>query len=104
MAQIKSQIKRIKTNEKAHKKNNKLRTMIKNSTKNVLLAIKKKDIIIAKKYFKNTTKLINKAVNVNIKHKNNANRKKSKLAKLINKLEKEQKETKNTDNKNNTNN
>lgn len=91
MAQIKSQIKRIKTNEKSRQKNNKLKSMIKNSIKNIFFAIENKDVVIAKKYLKNTNKLINKAVNANVKHKNSANRKKSKLTKLVNKLEQEQK-------------
>ena len=86
MANIKSAKKRIKTNEKARLVNKSFKSSMKTSIKKVEDAIvnnKKEEALVL---FKETTKLIDKAVNKGILHKNNAGRKKSRLMLKINSI------------------
>jgi len=88
MAQIKSQIKRIQTNEKARQRNVTYRSRIATESKKVRLACEKKDVEAAKAQLKVALKLIDKSVTAGVYARNTAARKKSTLTKLVNSLEK----------------
>jgi len=86
MAQIKSQIKRIGTNEKARQRNYSVRSKFRTEMKKVREAVEKKDKKAALEAQKNAVRLIDKAVSAHAEHKNTAARQKSELAKLVNSL------------------
>lgn len=88
MAQIKSQIKRIQTNEKARQRNVSYRSRVATQSKKVRVAVEKKDIEAAKAELKATIKLIDKSVTAGVYARNTAARKKSSLTKLVNSLQK----------------
>ena len=88
MAQIKSQIKRIGTNEKARQRNVAYRSRIATQSKKVRVACEKKDVEAAKADLKLAIKLIDKSVTAGVYTRNTAARKKSSLTKLVNALEK----------------
>lgn len=88
MAQIKSQIKRIGTNEKARQRNVAYRSRISSQSKKVRVACEKKDVEAAKKELQLALKLIDKSVTAGVYTRNTAARKKSSLAKLVNSLAK----------------
>ena len=87
MANIKSQIKRIGTNEKARKRNASAKSAIRTASKKVRLAVavgnKEEAVALLKKAYS----LIDKSVSDGIQHKNTAARQKAELAKLVNGLE-----------------
>ncbi|MBR0294676.1 MAG: 30S ribosomal protein S20 [Bacilli bacterium] len=86
MANIKSQIKRIGTNEKARKRNASAKSAIRTACKKVRLAVeagnKDEAVLLLKKAYS----LIDKSVSDGIQHKNTAARQKAELAKLVNGL------------------
>ena len=86
MAQIKSQIKRIGTNEKAHQRNVIARSALRTEIKKVKLAVEKKDKAMAQAAARNAYRLIDKAVSTHAQHKNTAARQKSEVARLVNSL------------------
>ncbi len=88
MAQIKSQIKRIRTNELARQRNVSYRSRIATASKKVRVAVEKKDVEAAKEALKVATKLIDKSVTAGVYARNTAARKKSSLVKLVNSLDK----------------
>lgn len=88
MAQIKSQIKRIGTNEKARQRNVAYRSRISSQSKKVRIACEKKDVEAAKKELQLALKLIDKSVTAGVYTRNTAARKKSSLTKLVNSLAK----------------
>ena len=88
MAQIKSQIKRIQTNEKARQRNVAYRSRIATPAKKVRVACEKKDVEAAKAELKVAIKLIDKSVTAGVYARNTAARKKSSLSKLVNSLAK----------------
>lgn len=88
MAQIKSQIKRIETNEKARQRNVAYRSRIATQSKKVRVACEKKDVEAAKAELKLAIKLIDKSVTAGVYTRNTAARKKSSLTKLVNSLAK----------------
>ena len=88
MAQIKSQMKRIRTNELARQRNVSDRSRIATASKKVRVAVEKKDAEAAKEALKAATKLIDKSVTAGVYARNTAARKKSSLVKLVNSLEK----------------
>lgn len=88
MAQIKSQIKRIHTNELARQRNVSYRSRIATASKKVRVAVEKKDVEAAKEALKVATKLIDKSVTAGVYARNTAARKKSSLVKLVNSLDK----------------
>lgn len=88
MAQIKSQIKRIRTNEEARQRNVAIRSRIATASKKVRLAVEAKDVTKAEEALKAATKLIDKSVTDGVYARNTAARKKSALAKLVNDLKK----------------
>lgn len=88
MAQIKSQIKRIATNEKARQRNVSYRSRIATASKKVRVAVEKKDAKLAAEELKVALKLIDKSVTAGVYTRNTAARKKSSLSKLVNELAK----------------
>ncbi len=86
MAQIKSQIKRIGTNEKAHQRNIVARSALRTEMKKVRLAVEKKDKAAAETARRNACRLIDKAVSTHAEHKNTAARQKAEIAKLVNSI------------------
>jgi small subunit ribosomal protein S20 len=78
---------------KSHRKNEKhrlvnkaWRTEIKTWTKKLSEAVESKDTALARQYFLEATKKLDKSAKAGIYHKNTVGRKKSSLAKLLNKL------------------
>ena len=88
MAQIKSQIKRIQTNEKARQRNVSYRSRVATQSKKVRVACEKKDVEAAKAELKLAIKLIDKSVTAGVYARNTAARKKSSLTKMVNALAK----------------
>ncbi len=86
MAQIKSQIKRIGTNEKARQRNVIARSALRTEIKKVKLAVEKKDKKAAQEAAKNAYRLIDKAVSSHAQHRNTAARQKSEVQRLVNSL------------------
>ena len=86
MANIKSQIKRIGTNEKARQRNASAKSRIRTAAKKVRLAVEKKDLENAELLLKQACSLIDKSVSDGIQHKNTASRQKAELTKLVNTL------------------
>ena len=86
MANIKSQIKRIGTNEKARQRNASPKSRIRTAAKKVRLAVEKKDLENAQLLLKQAVSLIDKSVSDGIQHRNTANRQKAELARLVNSL------------------
>jgi small subunit ribosomal protein S20 len=81
MANIKSQIKRNKQNEKRGERNKTVRTALKTSTKKVRLAITSGDAEAATTQQREASRALDKAVAKGIVHKRTAARRKSRLAK-----------------------
>ena len=88
MAQIKSQIKRIATNEKARKRNVSYRSRIATASKKVRVAVEAKNATLAAEELKVALKLIDKSVTAGVYTRNTAARKKSSLTKLVNEMAK----------------
>lgn len=88
MAQIKSQIKRIGTNEKARQRNVAIRSRIATAMKKVRVAVEKGEVEVANVALKEAIRLIDKSVTDGVYAKNTAARKKSSIAKLVNGLAK----------------
>ena len=86
MANIKSQIKRIGTNEKARKRNASAKSAIRTASKKVGLAVEAKDLEKATTLLNSAFRLIDKSVSDGIQHKNTAARQKAELSRLVNSL------------------
>lgn len=86
MAQIKSQIKRTATNEKARQRNVAYRSEIATESKKVRLAVEKGDKKAAAAQLKVATRLIDKSVTAGVNSRNTAARKKSSLQALVNSM------------------
>lgn len=86
MANIKSQIKRIGTNEKARIRNSAAKSAIRTSIKKVKAAVAAKDAALANELLAKAFRLIDKSVSDGIQHKNTAARQKSELSNLVNSL------------------
>lgn len=80
MANIKSQIKRNKQNEKRSERNKTVRTALKTSTKKVRLAVGAGDAEMATAQQRDAARALDKAVAKGIVHKRTAARRKSRLA------------------------
>ena len=87
MANIKSQKKRIITNEKRRQANVTVRTAMRSAIKNVESAIEAKDLALVVETYNTANKRLDKAVSKGIVHKNFAARNKSRLSKKINALQ-----------------
>ena len=86
MANIKSQIKRNRTNEEARERNKAAKSAVRTSIKKVKLAVEKKDLVNAEKLLIEAERLIDKSVSDGIQHKNTGARQKSEIRKLVNSL------------------
>lgn len=84
MANIKSQIKRIGTNEKARQRNASAKSAIRTAMKKVRVAVSNGDLENAKVLLNLAYSRIDKSVSDGIQHKNTAARQKAELAKLVN--------------------
>lgn len=86
MPNIKSQIKRVKTNDKARNRNAHFKTMVRTQMKKVRLAVEAKDAALAQAEYRKAVSLLDKAVQRGVLHQNKAGRHKSDLARDINAL------------------
>ena len=86
MANIKSQKKRILTNEKARIRNVAYKSKLRTAMKAVIVACEAKDIEKAKVALVKAFSIIDRAVTKGIEHKGTANRQKSHIQLLVNKL------------------
>lgn len=86
MANIKSQIKRIRTNEKARLRNKAVKTELKGNVRKVREAVAAGDKDAAASALLVTSKKLDKAVSKGVIHANQAANRKSALAKAVNGL------------------
>ncbi len=86
MANIKSQIKRNKTNEKARLRNRAVKSELKTYVRKVRAAATAGDAEAATKAMKAASRKLDKAVSKGVIHKNQAANRKSGLAKLVAKI------------------
>jgi small subunit ribosomal protein S20 len=83
VANIKSQIKRNKTNEKARLRNKAVRSELKTYTRKVKSAVSTGDAAAAGDALKLVSRKLDKAVSKGVLHQNQAANRKSGLAKLV---------------------
>ena len=83
MANIKSQIKRNKTNEKARIRNKAVKSELKTLVRSTREAIAKGDKAVAEASLKVTSKKLDKAVSKGVIHENQAANRKSSIAKQV---------------------
>ncbi|MDO5645038.1 MAG: 30S ribosomal protein S20 [Dermabacter sp.] len=88
MANIKSQIKRIKTNEKARERNKAYRSELKTYVRKVRTAVAAGDADASSTALAAANRKLDKAVSKGVIHKNQAANRKSGLAKLVSTLSK----------------
>ncbi|MCT1789704.1 30S ribosomal protein S20 [Dermabacter hominis] len=88
MANIKSQIKRNKTNAKAQARNKAYRSELKTYVRKVRTAVAARDAEASTKALREASRKLDKAVSKGVIHKNQAANRKSGLAKLVATLEK----------------
>lgn len=86
VANIKSQVKRNKTNEKARMRNKAVRSELKTAVKKVESAVESGDAAAANEAADHAYKLLDKAVAKGVIHKNQASNRKSGVRKLANKV------------------
>lgn len=86
MANIKSQKKRVLTNEKSRLANASFKSSLKTAIKNVEAAVQKQDKEVALAALSVAYKKLDKAVTKGVQHKNYASRQKSRLTKQVNAL------------------
>lgn len=86
MANIKSQIKRNKTNEKARLRNSSQKSAIRTAIKKVKLAVEAKELAQAEELLIKAFTLIDKSVSDGVQHANTAARQKSELQRLVNSI------------------
>ena len=86
MAQIKSQIKRNRTNEAARLRNKAAKSALRTAIKKVKVAVEAKDLAKAEEALKVAFRLIDKSVSDGVQHKNTAARQKSEIQRLVNSL------------------
>lgn len=87
MPQIKSQKKRVLTNNKAHVRNVAQKSALKTSIKKVLTAVAAGDKAAATEALSLANKKLDSAVAKGFKHKNYAANQKSRLAKAVNSIQ-----------------
>ncbi|GAA1484825.1 30S ribosomal protein S20 [Brachybacterium fresconis] len=83
MANIKSQIKRNKTNEKARLRNRAVKSELKTYSRKVRAAVSTGDAAAADEALKTASRKLDKAVSKGVIHQNQAANRKSGLAKLV---------------------
>ena len=86
MANIKSQIKRVETNEKARVRNASAKSAMRTAVKKVKAAVEAKDFVKAEGLLNEAFRLIDKSVSDGIQHQNTAARQKGELQRLINSI------------------
>ena len=86
MANIKSQIKRNRTNEEARERNKAAKSAIRTSIKKVRVAVEAKDLKAAEAALVAAFRLIDKSVSDGVQHKNTASRQKGEIQRLVNSL------------------
>ena len=86
MPQIKSQIKRAKTNEKARIRNHAVKSQLRTAIKKVKIAIDAKDLEKATLLLNKANSLIDKSVSKGVQHRRTADRQKSSITNLVNAL------------------
>ena len=86
MANIKSQIKRNRTNEEARERNKAAKSAIRTSIKKVRVAVEAKDSKAAEAALVAAFRLIDKSVSDGVQHKNTASRQKGEIQRLVNSL------------------
>ena len=86
MANIKSQIKRNRTNEKARQRNVSAKSAVRTAMKKVRLAVEAKDLAKAEQALQAAFRLIDKTVSDGVQHKNTAARQKGELQRLVNSI------------------
>ena len=86
MANIKSQIKRNRTNELARRRNASAKSAMRTAAKKVRLAVEAKDLANAEELLKKAFRLIDKSVSDGVQHKNTAARQKAELSRLVNSI------------------
>ncbi|WP_297451170.1 30S ribosomal protein S20 [uncultured Corynebacterium sp.] len=87
MANIKSQIKRNKTNEKARLRNQAIRSEVRTEIRKFQAAVEAGDKAAAETQLRVASRKLDKAVTKGVFHRNTAANKKSGMAKAFNKLE-----------------
>ncbi len=87
MANIKSQIKRNKTNEKARLRNQAIRSEVRTEVRKLRELVEAGDKTAAEAQLRVASRKLDKAVSKGVFHRNNAANKKSALAKSVNKIE-----------------
>lgn len=87
MANIKSQIKRNKTNEKARLRNQAIRSAVRTEIRKFQAAVEAGDKTAAEAQLRVASRKLDKAVTKGVFHRNTAANKKSGMAKAFNKLE-----------------
>ncbi|GAB10753.1 30S ribosomal protein S20 [Gordonia araii NBRC 100433] len=86
MANIKSQVKRIKTNEKARRRNQSVRSALRTSIRTFREAVEAGDKDKAGELLASTSRQLDKAASKGVIHANQAANKKSAMALAVNKL------------------
>ena len=86
MANIKSQVKRVKTNEKARQRNKAVKSALRTHVRNFRRAAEAGDAEKATQYAKLANRQLDKAVSKGDIHKNQAKNRKSSISKKLNKL------------------
>ncbi len=86
MANIKSQIKRNRTNEEARERNKAAKSAVRTAIKKVRVAVEAKDLAAAEANLVAAFRLIDKSVSDGIQHKNTAARQKGEIQRLVNSL------------------
>lgn len=84
MANIKSQKKRVLTNEKAHQRNKAVKSALKTAIKKVNMAVEAGDAAAAKAAALEASTLLDKAASKGVIHKNQAANRKSGIMKAAN--------------------
>jgi small subunit ribosomal protein S20 len=86
VANIKSQIKRNKTNEKAHERNKAVKSELKTLVRQTRAAVAAGDKAAAEATLKKASVKLDKAVSKGVLHKNQASNRKSAIAKQVSAL------------------
>lgn len=86
MANIKSQMKRIRTNEEARQRNQSVKSATKTAIRKFRRAADAGDKATAMQLQRNAARALDKAVSKGVLHKNQAANKKSAMAQRVNKL------------------
>lgn len=86
MANLKSAIKRIDTNNKKRSLNQPVKSDMRTHIKYVEKLVEANDIENAKEMYNKTVRKIDKAIQKGVIHRNNGNRQKARLSKKINSL------------------